>query len=149
MGLFKFKSNKKNEDLNRDTTTSADKLLEQARAKTLKYNESLQQALNNSRKVLNEGTEPAEAVTKQRMQAWIQHRISEASKLINQNWQLLETNIFQEWAKLNNISSDVSYAHSFFKNLSLEQLQSLNKFVCEKCKELECNFSNQENVSRR
>lgn len=143
MGLFKFKSNKKNEDLNRNTTTSADKLLDQARADTLKYNESLQQALDNTIKILSERTEP-EAVTKQRMQAWIQHRISEASKLINQNWQLLETNIFQEWAKLNNISPDVSYARSFFKNLSLEQLQSLNKFVCEKCKELECNFSNQE-----
>lgn len=148
MGLFKFKSNKKNEDLNRNTTISADELLNRARAKTSKYNESLQQALDNTIKVLNERTEP-EAVTKQRMQAWIQHRISEASKLINQNWQLLETNIFQEWAKLNNISPDVSYARSFFKNLSLEQLQSLNKFVVEKCKELECNFSNQENVSRR
>lgn len=143
MGLFKFKSNKKNEDLNRYTTTSADKLLEQARAKTSKYNESLERALDNTIKVLNERTEP-EAVTKQRMQAWINHRISEASKLINQNWQLLRKNIFQEWAKLNNISPDVS-----FINLSLEQLQSLNKFVCEKCKELECNFSNQENVSRR
>lgn len=143
MGLFKFKSNKKNEDLNRDTATSADKLLEQARAKTTKYNESLKLALDNTTKVLNERPE-VDAVTKQRMQAWIHHRISEASKLINQNWQLLETNIFQEWAKLNNISPDVS-----FKNLPLEQLQSLNKFVCEKCKELECNFSNQENVSRR
>lgn len=148
MGLFKFKSNKKNEDQNRDTTTSADKLLEQARAGTSKYNESLKRALDNTTKVLNERPE-VDALTKQRMQAWIQHRISEASKLINQNWQLLETNIFQEWAKLNNISPDVSYARSFFKNLSLEQLQSLNKFVCEKCKELECNFSNQENVSRR
>lgn len=148
MGLFKFKSNKKNEDPNRNTTISADELLNRARADTSKYNESLQQALDNTIKVLNERTEP-EAVAKQRMQAWIQHRISEASKLINQNWQLLETNIFQEWAKLNNISPDVSYARSFFKNLSLEQLQSLNKFVVEKCKELECNFSNQENVSRR
>lgn len=134
MRLFKFKSNKKNEDLNRNTATSAD----------TSKNAELDSLLN----FLAERPE-TEAVTKQRMQAWIEHRISEASKLINQNWQLLETNIFQEWAKLNNISPDVSYARSFFKNLSLEQLQSLNKFVVEKCKELECNFSNQENVSRR
>lgn len=143
MGLFKFKSNKKNEDLNRDTATSADKLLEQARAKTTKYNESLKLALDNTTKVLNERPE-VDAVTKQRIKAGINNRIYEASKLINQNWQLLRKNIFQEWAKLNNISPDVS-----FINLPLEQLQSLNKFVCEKCKELECNFSNQENVSRR
>lgn len=147
MGLFKFKSNKKNEDLKRNTTTSADELLNRARADTLKYNESLQQALNNTRKVLNERPE-VDAVTKQRTKAWIHHRISEASKLINQNWQLLETNIFQEWAKLNNISPDVSYARCF-ENLSSEQLSSLSQFVFEKCKELECNFSNQENVSRR
>lgn len=142
MGLFKFKSNKKNEDLKRNTTISADELLEQARAKTSKYNESLERALDNTIKVLNERTEP-EAVAKQRIKAWIGHRISEASKLINQNWRLLETNIFQEWAKLNNISPDVSYARSF-ENLSLEQFQSLSKFVFEKCDELECNFSNQE-----
>lgn len=129
MGLFKFKSNKKNKGLNGNTATSAD----------TSKNAELDSLLN-----FLAGRPEPEAVTKQRMQAWIQHRISEASKLINQNWQLLETNIFQEWAKLNNISSDVSYARSFFKNLSLEQLQSLNKFVCEKCDELECNFSNQE-----
>lgn len=77
-----------------------------------------------------------DAVEKSYIKAMISNRIYDTSKLINQNWQLLEKDIFQEWAKLNKISPDVSYARSF-ENLSLEQFRSLGKYVSEKCKELE------------
>ena len=136
--LFNFNSKNKNKDQNRDTATSEDKP---------KYNESLGQALGNVQKVLNEKTE-AEAVTKQRTRAWISHQIGETSKFINQNEQLLEKAIFQEWAEKNNISPDVPYTRSF--NLPLEQIRSLSKFAFEKCEELECQKLNisKENIFR-
>ena len=152
MGLFNFNSKKKNKGPNINTDTSEDKpkyieLLDQARADTSKYIESQNQAINSILKVFNERTEP-EAVTKQTLQGCIDYDISTTSKFINQNKQLLEKAIFQEWAEENNISPDVSYTRSF--NLPLEQIRSLSKFVSEKCEELECQKLNisKENIFR-
>ena len=79
----------------------------------------------------------------------IYYDISQTSKFINQNKQLLEKAIFQEWAEKNNISLNGLYTRSF-KNLSLEQIRSLSKFVSEKCEELECQKLNisKENIFR-
>ena len=112
MGLFNFNSKKKNKNVELESQT-------------------LDSILNT----LAQRTEP-EAVTKQRIKAWIGHRIDETSKLINQDSRLLEKTIFQDWAKLNDISPDVSYARSF-EALSLEQFDSLQKYAFGECKKLE------------
>lgn len=141
MGLFNFNSNKKNKGPNINTATNVgtgdtskyDELLNKKRAETSEYNKLLNEAINKTVEVLNERPE-IEAVTKQTLQGYIDYNISKTSKFINQNEQLLEKAIFQEWAEKNNISTDVSYTRSF--NLPLEQIRSLSKFVSEKCEEL-------------
>ena len=162
MGLFNFKKNK---DQNRDTDTSVgtgdtskyDELLESLNkqiAETEEYNKSLGQAIDKTLEVFNERPKIA-AVTKQTLQSYksyidyIDYDISQTSEFINQNKQLLEKAIFQEWAEKNNISLNVLYTRSF-KNLSLEQIRSLSKFVSEKCEELECQKLNisKENIFR-
>ena len=158
MGLFNFNSKKKNKDPNINTATNVstgdtskyDELLELLNkqiAETSEYNKSLGQAIDKTLEVFNERPEIA-AVTKQTLQGCIDYDISQTSKFINQNKQLLEKAIFQEWAEENNISPDVSYTRSF--NLPLEQIRSLSKFVSEKCEELECQKLNisKENIFR-
>ena len=156
MGLFNFNSKKKNKGPNINTapnvgtgdTSKYDELLNKKRAETSEYNKLLNEAINKTLEVLNERPE-IEAVTKQTLQGCIDYEISKTSKFINQDSQLLEKAIFQEWAEENDISSDKSYESSY-TNLPLEQIRSLSKFVSEKCEELECQKLNisKENIFR-
>ena len=156
MGLFNFNSKKKNKGPNINTATNVgtgdtskyDELLNKKRAETSEYNKLLNEAINKTVEVLNERPE-IEAVTKQTLQGCIDYDISKTSQFINQNKQLLEKAIFQEWAEKNDISSDKSYESSY-TNLPLEQIRSLSKFVSEKCEELECQKLNisKENIFR-
>ena len=142
MGLFNFNSKKKNKGPNINTATNVgtgdtskyDELLNKKRAETSEYNKLLNEAINKTLEVLNERPE-IEAVTKQTLQGCIDYEISKTSKFINQDSQLLEKAIFQEWAEENDISSDKSYESSY-TNLSLEQIRSLEKYVSDKCEKL-------------
>ena len=115
MGLFNFNSKKKNKGPNINTATNVgtgdtskyDELLNKKRAETSEYNKLLNEAINKTVEVLNERPE-IEAVTKQTLQGCIDYDISKTSQFINQNKQLLEKAIFQEWAEKNNISPGVT-----------------------------------------
>ena len=123
MGLFKFKSNKKNEGLNRDTTTSAD---------TSKNVELESQTLDSILNFLAERPEP-EAVTKQTKKAFQEYVQQEQTRNGQQNTDKVDSPISTENPIVpdeNNINEETTQIdlNEIYKELNTTENELISKW---------------------